>query len=41
VKLAARFGAMVKFEGVVRSGGETLARGAVLVRKGDGPRGEA
>ena len=41
VKLAARFGAMVKFEGVVRSGEETLARGAVLVRKGDGLRGEA
>lgn len=35
VRLAARFGAMVKFEGVVRSGEETLARGAVLVRKGE------
>jgi 3-hydroxyacyl-[acyl-carrier-protein] dehydratase len=35
VRLAARFGAMVKFEGVVMSGEETLARGAVLVRKGE------
>lgn len=35
VRLAARFGAMAKFEGVVRSGEETLARGAVLVRKGE------
>lgn len=35
VRLAARFGAMVRFEGVVTSGGETLARGAVLVRKGE------
>lgn len=38
VRLAARFGAMVKFEGQVRSGDETLARGAVLVRKADTPR---
>jgi 3-hydroxyacyl-[acyl-carrier-protein] dehydratase len=35
VRLAARFGAIVKFEGLVRSGDETLARGAVLVRRGD------
>ena len=35
VRLAARFGAMVKFEGTVRSGEETLAKGAVLVRKGE------
>ena len=35
VRLAARFGAMVKFEGTVRSGDETVAKGAVLVRKGD------
>lgn len=41
VRLAARFGAMVKFEGVVRSGDETLARGAVLVRKGERAGGEA
>lgn len=37
VRLAGRFGAMVKFEGVVQSSDrrETLAKGAVLVRKGD------
>jgi 3-hydroxymyristoyl/3-hydroxydecanoyl-(acyl carrier protein) dehydratase len=34
VQLVARFGAIVKFEGVVRSGSETVARGAVLVRRG-------
>jgi 3-hydroxymyristoyl/3-hydroxydecanoyl-(acyl carrier protein) dehydratase len=33
VRLAARFGAVVKFEGEVLSGSETVARGAVLVRK--------
>jgi len=37
VKLAARFGSVFKFEGEVRSADETLARGAVLVRKGDRP----
>ena len=37
VRLTARFGAMVKFEGHVHAGGETLARGAVLVRKGEAP----
>ena len=35
VRLAARFGAIVKFEGTVRTGDETLAKGAVLVRKGE------
>jgi 3-hydroxyacyl-[acyl-carrier-protein] dehydratase len=35
VRLAGRFGAMAKFDGLVRSGGETLARGSILVRKGD------
>jgi hypothetical protein len=35
VKLAARFGPVFKFEGEVRSGDEALARGAVLVRKGE------
>jgi 3-hydroxymyristoyl/3-hydroxydecanoyl-(acyl carrier protein) dehydratase len=35
VRLAARFGAVLKFEGEVESSGETIARGAVLVRKGD------
>lgn len=34
VRLAARFGAIVKFEGEVHSGSETVARGAVLVRRG-------
>jgi 3-hydroxymyristoyl/3-hydroxydecanoyl-(acyl carrier protein) dehydratase len=35
VRLTARFGAIVKFEGEVRSGSETLARGGILVRQGD------
>ena len=34
VRLAARFGAIVRFEGVVRCGGERIASGAVLVREG-------
>jgi 3-hydroxyacyl-[acyl-carrier-protein] dehydratase len=34
VRLSARFGAVVKFDGEVVSGSETLARGSVLVRKG-------
>jgi 3-hydroxymyristoyl/3-hydroxydecanoyl-(acyl carrier protein) dehydratase len=34
VRLTARFGAIVKFEGSVRSGSETLAHGAILVRQG-------
>jgi 3-hydroxymyristoyl/3-hydroxydecanoyl-(acyl carrier protein) dehydratase len=34
VRLAARYGAIVKFEGEVFSGAEPIARGAVLVRKG-------
>ena len=33
VRLTARFGSIVKFEGEVLSGSETVARGAVLVRK--------
>jgi 3-hydroxymyristoyl/3-hydroxydecanoyl-(acyl carrier protein) dehydratase len=37
LRLASRFGAIVKFEGVVRSGEETIARGGILVRKGSGP----
>jgi 3-hydroxymyristoyl/3-hydroxydecanoyl-(acyl carrier protein) dehydratase len=36
VRLAARFGGIVKFEGEVRSGDELLARGTVLVKKGEG-----
>lgn len=35
VRLAAHFGAIFRFDGEVRSGGEVLARGSVLVRKGD------
>jgi 3-hydroxyacyl-[acyl-carrier-protein] dehydratase len=34
VRLSARFGAIVKFEGEVFCGSESLARGSVLVRKG-------
>ena len=34
VRLAARFGAVIKFEGEVKSGVETVARGAILVRQG-------
>ena len=35
VRLAARFGAVIKFEGEIRSGAETVARGSILVRQGD------
>jgi 3-hydroxymyristoyl/3-hydroxydecanoyl-(acyl carrier protein) dehydratase len=35
VRLTRRFGSIVKFEGEVRSGSETLARGRILVRQGD------
>jgi 3-hydroxymyristoyl/3-hydroxydecanoyl-(acyl carrier protein) dehydratase len=35
VRLTARFGSIIKFEGEVRSGSETLARGGILVRRGD------
>ena len=34
VRLAARFGAVIKFDGEVRSGNETVARGSILVREG-------
>jgi 3-hydroxymyristoyl/3-hydroxydecanoyl-(acyl carrier protein) dehydratase len=34
VRLSARFGAIVKFDGEVLCGSETLARGSVLVKKG-------
>ena len=34
VRMAARFGAVVKFDGEVRSGAETVARGSILVREG-------
>lgn len=35
VRLAARFGAIVKFEGEVRSSEGWIARGGILVRKGE------
>jgi 3-hydroxymyristoyl/3-hydroxydecanoyl-(acyl carrier protein) dehydratase len=41
VRLHGRFGPMHRFEGEVRSGEELLARGSVLVRKGEGGAGEA
>lgn len=34
VRLAARFGAVIKFEGEVRSGAQIVARGSILVRQG-------
>ena len=34
VRLAGRFGLVVRFDAEVTSGGETLARGSVLVREG-------
>ncbi|MEO8432693.1 MAG: hypothetical protein ABI592_14365 [Acidobacteriota bacterium] len=37
VRLAGKFGAMVRFDGAVRAGDETIARGAILVRKGSPP----
>ena len=37
VRLAARFGAVVKFDGEVFCGAESLARGSVLVRQGAAP----
>jgi hypothetical protein len=35
VRMAARFGAVLKFEGEVQSAGQPVARGAILVRKGE------
>ena len=35
VRLAARFGAVLKFDGEIRSGAETVAHGSILVRQGD------
>jgi 3-hydroxyacyl-[acyl-carrier-protein] dehydratase len=37
VRLAARFGSMVRFEGTVSDGGEIIARGQILVRHGSLP----
>ncbi len=39
VRLAARFGSVVRFDGEVRSESEVLARGSILVREG-GPADE-
>jgi 3-hydroxymyristoyl/3-hydroxydecanoyl-(acyl carrier protein) dehydratase len=39
VRLAARFGAVVKFHGEVFCGAESLARGSVLVRQGGAAHG--
>lgn len=36
VRLSARFGAIAKFQADVTSGAETIGRGAILVRRGDG-----
>ena len=41
VRLTARFGAIVRFDGEVTSAGEAIARGAVLVRKGEAPPASA
>jgi 3-hydroxyacyl-[acyl-carrier-protein] dehydratase len=38
VRIAARFGGIVKFDGEVRSNDEIVARGSVLVRKGERTR---
>ena len=39
VRLAARFGAVLRFDGEVRSADEVLARGSVLVREAQAPAG--
>jgi 3-hydroxymyristoyl/3-hydroxydecanoyl-(acyl carrier protein) dehydratase len=36
VRLTAKFGAIVRFEGEVTADGERIARGGILVRRGDG-----
>lgn len=40
VRLTARFGAVVRFDGEVYSEGEAIARGTILVRKGGPPAAE-
>jgi 3-hydroxymyristoyl/3-hydroxydecanoyl-(acyl carrier protein) dehydratase len=37
VRMTARFGAVVRFDGEVYSEGEAIARGTILVRKGESP----
>jgi 3-hydroxymyristoyl/3-hydroxydecanoyl-(acyl carrier protein) dehydratase len=39
VRLAGAFGAVAKFEGEIRAGEETLARGSILVHRSAGPEG--
>ncbi len=39
VRLSARFGSVIRFEGEVTSEGERIARGGILVRKGEEPPG--
>ncbi len=41
VRMTARFGAVVRFDGEVYSEGEAIARGTILVRKGESPAGPA
>lgn len=41
VRLTARFGAVVRFDGEVYSEGEAIARGTILVRKGESPAAPA
>ncbi len=41
VRLARRWGPLHRFDGEVRSGAEVLARGSVLVHKGQAPAGAA
>jgi 3-hydroxyacyl-[acyl-carrier-protein] dehydratase len=41
VRLAAKFGSIVRFEGEVTSDGERIARGGVLVRRGENPEGSS
>jgi 3-hydroxymyristoyl/3-hydroxydecanoyl-(acyl carrier protein) dehydratase len=41
VRLSARFGPVVRFDGVVKSGDEILARASVMVRKGEAAAGNA
>lgn len=41
VRLAGRFGAIVRFEGEVFSEGERIARGAIIVRRGERSAGSS
>ena len=39
VRMAGAFGAVAKFDGEIRAGEETLARGSILVHRSAGPEG--